>query len=100
MDNNQQQKAIDQLTPLTTEFNELWAFWNPIAQAWNHIGDTANEAYAMSRAYTSIGSLKLAKIQIDRAKKSVNHDQQSQLEKNIDSLSSWLTLQEKLRKEL
>jgi hypothetical protein len=54
----------------------------------------------MSRAYTSIGSLKLAKIQIDRAKKSVNHDQQNQLEKNIDSLSSWLTLQEKLRKEL
>jgi predicted Zn-dependent protease len=100
MDNNQQQKVIDQLTPLTTEFNELWAFWNPIAQAWNHIGDTANEAYAMSRAYTSIGSLKLAKIQIDRAKKSVNHDQQSQLEKNIDSLSSWLTLQEKIRKEL
>jgi predicted Zn-dependent protease len=100
MEADQAQKTIDLLTPLTSTFNEHWALWEPIARAWNRIGDTANEAYAMAQAYSSIGDLKLAKIQSDRAKKSTETSSQLALKQQIDTLNSWILLQEKLRKEL
>jgi predicted Zn-dependent protease len=100
MDTNQAQKAIEQLMPLTQQIAERWTLWEPIARAWNILGDTANEAYAMSNAYASIGALKLAKIQIDKADKHTNKQTQTQLKKDIDILKSWLLIQEQSREDL
>jgi predicted Zn-dependent protease len=97
---NQAQKAIAQLMPLTQKTSERWALWEPIARAWNLLGDTANEAYAMSNAYASIGALELAQIQIDKAYKNSDEQTQSQLRKDIDILKTWLLMQEQSRKDL
>ena len=80
--------------------NERWAIWEPIARAWNSLGDDASEAYSMANAYASIGALKLASIQIDRAEKKTDSSHQPQLKQHIETLKAKILLQEKLRKEL
>jgi len=100
IDNKQIEKAIEQLTPLTNKVNERWAIWEPIARAWNTLGDDANEAYSMANAYASIGALKLASVQIDRAEKKADSSHQPLLKQRIETLKASILLQEKLRKDL
>jgi predicted Zn-dependent protease len=100
IDNNQTEKAIKQLTPFAHSVNERWALWETIARAWHSLGDDASEAYSMANAYASIGALKLAIIQIDRAEKQADSSHQPHLKQHIEALKSSLLTQEKQRKAL
>ncbi len=97
---HQSEKVVQLLTPVADQFNERWEFWKRIAQAWNQQNDNASEAFAMAKAYSSIGALKLAEIQIDRAKKSADASNNIQLNTQRESLENWLKIQLKARKEL
>jgi predicted Zn-dependent protease len=97
---HQSEKVVQLLTPVADQFNERWEFWKRIAQAWNQQNDNASEAFAMAKAYSSIGALKLAEIQIDRAKKSADASNNIQLNTQRENLENWLKIQLKARKEL
>ena len=100
LERQQAQAVIDQLTPVTDRFAERWEFWKRIAQAWNQLDNHPLEAYSMAKAYSSIGALKLALIQIDRAEKTLNNNQSATAKNNILQLKSWLETQQKARENL
>lgn len=100
LDQQQAQALIDLLTPVAGKFNESWEFWKRIAQAWNQRDDSAQEAYAMAKAYASIGALKLAQVQIDRGEKSLTNKHSLALKNNMLQLKTELETQQKARENL
>jgi predicted Zn-dependent protease len=100
LEHQQPLQLIELLTPVAGRFNENWEFWKRIAQSWNQLNDTAQEAYSMAKGYASIGALKLALIQIDRAEKALNKEQKPHLNNDILQLKTWLETQQKARDKL
>lgn len=100
LEQQQAQSVIDLLTPCVARFNESWEFWKRIGQAWNQRNDSAQEAYAMAKAYASIGALKLGQVQIDRAEKSLTNNHSLSLKNDILLLKTWLETQQKARENL
>lgn len=100
LEQQQSQTVINLLTPVTTRFNESWEFWKRIAQAWNQAQDSAQEAHAMAQAYASIGALKLAQVQLDRAEKSLTNNAPLNLKNDIQLLKNTLNTQQKARENL
>ena len=92
--------AIELLTPVADKTTEGWEIWKRLAQAWNQRSDTAQEAFAMAQAYASIGALKLALIQVDRAEKSLLNKELNTLKPKIAQLKTWLETQQKARENL
>jgi predicted Zn-dependent protease len=100
LEQQQYQAVINLLTPATKRFNENWELWKRIAQAWNQAQDTTQEAYAMAQAYASIGALKLAQVQLDRAEKSLTNNAPLNLKNDIQLLKNTLNTQQKARENL
>lgn len=100
LEQQQASNVIDLLTPSASKFNESWEFWKRIAQAWNQRNDSAQEAYAMAKAYAGIGSLKLGQIQVDRAENSLTNNHSLALKNDILLLKTWLATQQKARENL
>lgn len=92
--------AIELLTPVAEKTTEGWEIWKRLAQAWNQRSDTAQEAFAMAQAYASIGALKLALIQVDRAEKAILNKELNTLKPKIAQLKTWLETQQKARENL
>jgi predicted Zn-dependent protease len=100
LEQQQASAVIALLVPTVARFPESWEFWKRVAQAWNQLNDSAQEAYAMAKAYASIGSLKLGQIQIDRAEKSLTNNHSLALKNDILLLKTWLETQQKARENL
>lgn len=100
LEQQQSAQVVKLLSANVSRFNESWEFWKRIAQAWNQGGDSTQEAYAMAKAYASVGSLKLALIQIDRAEKSLTNKHPLALKNDILLLKTWLETQQKARENL
>lgn len=79
---------------------ENWALWQKIARSWHELNDPATESWALSKAYASIGHLKLSRVQIDKAERERASSQNIYLAQLIEKQANWLTEQEASRKAL
>jgi predicted Zn-dependent protease len=94
------QETIQLLMTKVDTINENWALWQKIARSWHELNDGATESWALSKAYGSIGHLKLSRIQIDKAERERTASHTPHLAQLIEKQANWLSEQEASRKSL
>jgi predicted Zn-dependent protease len=94
------QETITLLMSKVDTMNENWVLWQKIARSWHELNDSSTESWALSKAYGSIGHLKLSRIQIDKAERERTASHTPHLAQLIEKQVNWLSEQEAARKSL
>jgi predicted Zn-dependent protease len=99
LDTQQAERLITELGKAQDQDTMTFEQWSRLAKAYHAQADETASAWALSRAYGSIGHLKLSRTQLHRAEQQ-NANRTSWLKTQLENQANWLENQEKLRKGL
>lgn len=99
LDTQQAERLITELGKAQDQDTMTFEQWSRLAKAYHAQADETASAWALSRAYGSIGHLKLSRTQLHRAEQQ-NANRTSWLKTQLENQANWLENQDKLRKGL